>query len=1335
MLLAFSRFAISSLIGSTALATSLVFAVPTSLTADQAGTDLSVSKTDTIAENIYNAADRYMKSIDEVNTSLTLFLDLTEEAVRNGDKYSLSYHMIRNAKNGMASHRRTINKITKNPTVKVLGTAGSAINIGGAAKNWIVDVGKAKIDGREMTFSQHAANGVELAKAVVSTNFVGGLAVDFVVDPVEQIFDQIRKKQIYEQGEYEALASLVDLATSSDYKEYYVRKQNFSNVNSIEDAKNASASAQRAYRERLISVQKELGDMVSRIKYEHVDDCGWLCSAIGGKVDDISYQNFFALSVSQIASILSANDLATEFDTISYAYAAQAVDDRAQVAGKRLNQNAEGLSEAFAIADDLVLQIERDDRSATIFTDMDIQEIEAKPLTKSAPEEAFTEEFVFLSNNLADENAVSLAEQATPPDDGSTGNPNVDGSDGALNRPTAEDVAAAERLKQERLEAARLEAERLAQLRLMRISQLEAERDSLSLTQQDAAARYKERDNRLTILRFEELPKVEAISGPVRDRIAALRTEQSTTGLIASDQQLLLDLVAYEGVLQSEQERIARGISQAQAAIARYEVTLADVGARLEANAANLAGPDYNIEDDYTPPTFVAEGLTDWTGYSYEIPAFNATKPMESTLSNVIGHAVSIPAINGVGRAEVDLVAEDNTILDQGIPGAIVELEGESSRSLDGFAHLYFGDGIDEHGDESQWIYGQASTPEEFALRSGTATFNGGVLGYYAAGTATDYTLYPESVFGELELNIDFGTKLLTGEGRIEVDNEAANYTTELSLKEAAIAEKGTGLTRSLGFDARASLDNGRSADGNFVGTLYGSDTSEAAGSFALKLPGGFAAGVWAVGENYVPGEGSEEDGFSGAFVLGYSASETGHGTFWQDVSDIYEGKITFPGGNSGEDTQVNIATTFAAEGYSHVSWGTWVSTGATPSLFSDAGLWVDVDNVTNSISLQNRSGVAQYGGEIRGGYAGQGGVEEEATGLINITADFSEQSVGGQFQFGRSCSGAGLNGCAVATEVNTFDEPINDYSGSGFGNHGRVGMSGVIGVFGGANGQEVGGHAWVVADQGQYVGVFRAREGLSFGDFVTPTVTDAGGVAEGGSGNTSTGDGGFGFTDEPEYENYRGFSAYDGTLISGAEYVLGTVAATSVSDKGVVAFQNTDVTVDASGKYADPKGNEYSYVAWGQWDFEMNGAVAEVDGELVANSRANWLVYDPTTNLQQTGTATYTGAAFGEGTGMAAGRVRGDISLTADFAKDNVTGNMNLKDNNGASWANSTFDAPIRRDADSSGFQGDLSGSNVSSGGIFGGFAGPNAEEVGGGWQIDHVNGSSANGIFRAQN
>jgi len=63
------------------------------------------------------------------------------------------------------------------------------------------------------------------------------------------------------------------------------------------------------------------------------------------------------------------------------------------------------------------------------------------------------------------------------------------------------------------------------------------------------------------------------------------------------------------------------------------------------------------------------------------------------------------------------------------------------------------------------------------------------------------------------------------------------------------------------------------------------------------------------------------------------------------------------------------------------------------------------------------------------------------------------------------------------------------------------------------------------------------------------------------------------------------------------------------------------------------------------------------------------------------------------------------------------------------------SFDTTIRRDTDSSGFQGALTGSDVNSGVIFGGFAGPNAEEVGGGWQIDNANGTDGVGIFRAQN
>ena len=84
--------------------------------------------------------------------------------------------------------------------------------------------------------------------------------------------------------------------------------------------------------------------------------------------------------------------------------------------------------------------------------------------------------------------------------------------------------------------------------------------------------------------------------------------------------------------------------------------------------------------------------------------------------------------------------------------------------------------------------------------------------------------------------------------------------------------------------------------------------------------------------------------------------------------------------------------------------------------------------------------------------------MREDARGLINLNADFSNQSVSGQFQFGHgACSGSGASpsGCNSVSSVANFNERIDDYGGSGFGNHAHVGNSGVIGVFGGPNGRK----------------------------------------------------------------------------------------------------------------------------------------------------------------------------------------------------------------------------------------------------------------------------------------
>ena len=112
-----------------------------------------------------------------------------------------------------------------------------------------------------------------------------------------------------------------------------------------------------------------------------------------------------------------------------------------------------------------------------------------------------------------------------------------------------------------------------------------------------------------------------------------------------------------------------------------------------------------------------------------------------------------------------------------------------------------------ENGDDSQWIYGEAATPEQFALRTGTATFNGGLGGYYAHGSVSDHTLYQDGVSGSLALEVDFGTNRLTGEGEVEIDTAVRNETLAFSLDESTISETDSGLTRSLGFSAHATLE------------------------------------------------------------------------------------------------------------------------------------------------------------------------------------------------------------------------------------------------------------------------------------------------------------------------------------------------------------------------------------------------------------------------------------------------------------------------------------------------------------------------------------------------
>jgi len=134
---------------------------------------------------------------------------------------------------------------------------------------------------------------------------------------------------------------------------------------------------------------------------------------------------------------------------------------------------------------------------------------------------------------------------------------------------------------------------------------------------------------------------------------------------------------------------------------------------------------------------------------------------------------------------------------------------------------------------------------------------------------------------------------------------------------------------------------------------------------------------------------------------------------------------------------------------------------------------------MTPSSVIENRTGTASYSGNIVGDYVSNG-ARQDATGLINLTADFSADTIQGQMQFGHD--GAGTNsGGTVSPVANLVDVPIqgNSFSQSAVDQNTGNGLNsfGVSGFFAGPNAEEVGGTAWMHLDDGSYNGVFRAGQ------------------------------------------------------------------------------------------------------------------------------------------------------------------------------------------------------------------------------------------------------------------
>lgn len=454
-----------------------------------------------------------------------------------------------------------------------------------------------------------------------------------------------------------------------------------------------------------------------------------------------------------------------------------------------------------------------------------------------------------------------------------------------------------------------------------------------------------------------------------------------------------------------------------------------------------------------------------------------------SDITNVVVSTVSLPASDGNIRYSGPLISEDGNTIRYDSWG----IQQSQSAKIEGFNHLYWGTGTDG----LQWIYGEAATPEQYELRTGTATFRGGLIGYYAHGNFDNNTVYQDEnpmdpsgndVEGSLILDVNFSSNTLTGSGILDIHTPVRNENLRFTLNQANITENNSGLTRSLGFSTNASLDDGVVGSGNFSGTFYGSNASEAVGSFFFGLSGGFATGVWATGENYTFEDGQGDNGSIGQITsqsLSRFIADAGISS-GEDTNPTFTDVPVDQGAGGGEVRLVNkFNHDSASDPYTYTSWGDWVANDNTIPNFSEGGYWVTADTMTPASVIENRTGTASYSGNIVGDYVSNG-ARQDATGLIDLTADFSADTIQGQMQFGHD--GAGTNaGGTISPVANLVDVPIhgNSFGQSAVDQNTGNGLNsfGVSGFFAGPNAEEVGGTAWMHLDDGSYNGVFRAGQ------------------------------------------------------------------------------------------------------------------------------------------------------------------------------------------------------------------------------------------------------------------
>lgn len=364
-----------------------------------------------------------------------------------------------------------------------------------------------------------------------------------------------------------------------------------------------------------------------------------------------------------------------------------------------------------------------------------------------------------------------------------------------------------------------------------------------------------------------------------------------------------------------------------------------------------------------------------------------------------------------------------------------------------------------------RWLYGDATSSDYLNTRTGTASYAGQIYGDLTEGGVTQYN----TITGGIGLSFNFSDDTLSGQA----------YVSQGGVPQEGFNIAG-GLTSSGGQQyLQGSLTSQNSAStstGGLLGAFYGPEATELGGAIWVFSDEFAVGGVFVAssGETFVM-----PDIYYGDTHTRITANKIGFGVYDSDNFDGNGDTINIQpslGGGSVTKTE-----TFAASGYSYSSWGKWTAdAGNINPDYAQGGYWSETQTTPASV-VQNRTGTASYSGNIVGDFVSSAGVRDDARGLININADFSNQSVSGQMQFGHDCGGgSGPSGCNVISGVESFNEAINDYGGSGFGSHSttvNTTGSGVVGIFAGPNAEEIAGTAWMNDNGGLYNGVFIAGQ------------------------------------------------------------------------------------------------------------------------------------------------------------------------------------------------------------------------------------------------------------------